>query len=531
MKADRNKLELDELISQAIGRQVPAFDFGKWKDNHRAEIDLCQSQTAEQAASHSVRIFAVWRVWMKSPITQCAAAAVLIVASFVMLHSSETRLYAQVSKTMGNARTIHYIGQEMHNGKWQNTAEIWCKKGVGERRIEWDKNKETVTVNNGQYTWKYTTGNSFAIRDKSSGVEMGLSAELHELEKYLKMCQRESSGDMIIDGFQCDLHVATSHTDLHLATKGDDAEEFRMMFWIDSQKKLRRCEKRTPQNDEWVLDAIGEIEYDVELDPTLLRADFGREVKIIEAEEKLDEYFSLDETVFTRETIGLIFAIHKVKRYQSDMLYIVCSLRPTEETRREFRYQGRSTYGGFNLDISWKQIEPSSGHVRWYQHVNLGRIGHTGLDARWYLLAPKGLGAERIDQCELKVRIEAGRDHKRHRTASGLSREETFKPLATLSLPEEHTSLAQVLDDVYGATQSLESIVEYGELAIKERPYTDEELDELIEKFPNDKQARRQRSGDKSVLRYHPGWTKPSDMSKDDWAKERIGYLDEVRNK
>ncbi len=76
MKAERNNEEFDKLISQAIGRQVPAFDFGKWKDNHRAETEIFRSQTVQQESSGSSRRLGIWRAIMRSKRNRVAAAAV-----------------------------------------------------------------------------------------------------------------------------------------------------------------------------------------------------------------------------------------------------------------------------------------------------------------------------------------------------------------------------------------------------------------------------------------------------------------------
>ena len=56
MNAENNK-KLDELILGAISREQPEFDFNKWKANHKKEIQIYESQTAEQKASRSVWIF------------------------------------------------------------------------------------------------------------------------------------------------------------------------------------------------------------------------------------------------------------------------------------------------------------------------------------------------------------------------------------------------------------------------------------------------------------------------------------------
>ena len=44
MNADRNNKKFDELIAKAIGRDRPKFNFDKWKQTYRKEIDIFESQ-------------------------------------------------------------------------------------------------------------------------------------------------------------------------------------------------------------------------------------------------------------------------------------------------------------------------------------------------------------------------------------------------------------------------------------------------------------------------------------------------------
>jgi len=81
MKADRNNKKLDELIYRAIGRESPRFDFDKWKQSHKKEIQVFKSQTAEQKTSQSVWIFEIGRTIMKSRIT--SAAAIIIIGVMI----------------------------------------------------------------------------------------------------------------------------------------------------------------------------------------------------------------------------------------------------------------------------------------------------------------------------------------------------------------------------------------------------------------------------------------------------------------
>ena len=86
MKADRNSKKLDELICRAIGRDRPQFDFDQWKQSHKEEIQIYESQTAEQKPLFAVRIFEIWRTIMKSRVSKIAAAAVIMIAILTAIH-------------------------------------------------------------------------------------------------------------------------------------------------------------------------------------------------------------------------------------------------------------------------------------------------------------------------------------------------------------------------------------------------------------------------------------------------------------
>jgi hypothetical protein len=109
MNADKNNKKFDELISKAIGRDKPKFDFNKWKQNHKKEIQIYKSQTTKQKVSCSVRVFEIGRIIMKSRISKIAAALVIImsvVAGVHFLGSTESLAWADVVRPILTAHTI-----------------------------------------------------------------------------------------------------------------------------------------------------------------------------------------------------------------------------------------------------------------------------------------------------------------------------------------------------------------------------------------------------------------------------------------
>jgi hypothetical protein len=464
----------------------------------------------------------LWSIIMKSKTTQLAAAAIIVVALLLLFSNSQTTLYAQVVKALENARTIHAVSHAMMDGQWKKVVEIWYQKGIGEKRIIWHRGKEDVRIDDGEHVWEYAAGDDFAVRRKSTGL-IQLPGEIRDVQRYLKACERDATGDKVIDGFPCELYMAT---------RQDASHGTRVMFWVDQQKRLRRFEEYVLQNGEWIADELGEVEYDTELDPGIFAADFGVDIKVFEGDKILKEYFSLDKTIFVKEAFGLIFAVHKVERCEDDIPYVVCSIRPTEETKHQVRSRGPAVwnYGSFHLGSSWKWADASAGRDRCYQPVNLAHIYNAGLQVRWELLVPLGSWPEHVDECELEVRMGAIGELKKLRSQSGLSCDERFKPMTILPLPNEKTRLAYVLEEVHQIATILEPFVGYDQLTLQSVPWTDEEMEEYVSEHPDSGEARMYRS-DKSRRLYHGRSSKPSDIKKEDWMADRTQYIQERMNK
>jgi len=87
MNADRNNKNFDELIAKAIGRDKPKFDFNKWKQRHKKEIDIFESQ--EESPKRNPAAFEpnIWIMILRNKVGYLAAALLVIfswAAFFVM---------------------------------------------------------------------------------------------------------------------------------------------------------------------------------------------------------------------------------------------------------------------------------------------------------------------------------------------------------------------------------------------------------------------------------------------------------------
>ena len=74
-----NNKKLDELITRAISRDKPQFDFDKWKNEHQKEIQIFKSQITDRQISQSVQPFKIWRMIMKTGVTKLAATVIIAI--------------------------------------------------------------------------------------------------------------------------------------------------------------------------------------------------------------------------------------------------------------------------------------------------------------------------------------------------------------------------------------------------------------------------------------------------------------------
>jgi hypothetical protein len=78
MNTENNK-NLDDLVIGAISRETPEFDFNKWKQNHKKEIDIFESQVKPNSDTfkRNIRLVTLWRK------VGYIAASILIISSLV----------------------------------------------------------------------------------------------------------------------------------------------------------------------------------------------------------------------------------------------------------------------------------------------------------------------------------------------------------------------------------------------------------------------------------------------------------------
>ena len=181
-------------------------------------------------------------------------------------------------------------------------------------------------------------------------------------------------------------------------------------------------------------------------------------MKVSCLQENLADGLGIESAVFTKEAMGLIFAVHELRRMEDGSVYLFCSVRATEETLRRLGHTnvvllGRRHFGTFEIKTF---TEFDAGDKRYYRKADLATAVKLGAWSQLLLLECTGPPAQRkAKDFHLAVTIEAEEKLKRMLEAAGRSTVAEFDQLARLPLPAEEVPLAKLLDHAYRKAREL----------------------------------------------------------------------------
>ena len=388
------------------------------------------------------------RRWLAAAATFVVGAAGLI--AFWVTMSQPQTLYAQAMEALRQARTIHVVGWAWRDGVKTQRAEVWYEQGVGVKEVTSRKGKSRIRIDNGQYEWTYHQGQEYAVRGQSRDP-VGLVEEVLDPMKFLKRARRDAGGDREIDGVPCELYVG----EYPAGTK-------KYMVWLDGRKQIRRYEEEELIEGTWQPEELIVVTYDVPVDRTCFEPTFGQDVRVVVQEEVQGQIFALDKALYTKQVMGLVFAVHELHR-EGNRLYVACSLRVPEETLekvgRDERSNGLSNqYGDFQLTRWGQRDQAGNWQSRPYEIDTLGRVDHDGIEFKWCVLEPKGTWEGIDKEYELCTYIYTRGKLQEWYKEQGLPWHERFRPLVTLPLPQEQTSAEAIIEKIYAQFQALESV-------------------------------------------------------------------------
>jgi hypothetical protein len=463
----------------------------------------------------------VWRIIMNNKMTKFAVAAVIMAGVFLFFVSSQRSLYAQVTKSIESAKTIHVISESLKDGKWSKTSEVWYGADQGIVESSWKNGERShIRIDNGQYMWIYNQGNSFAKRSKTVDP-IGVAKKILNTEKFKNDAVREPSKDKVVNSVNYSAY-----------TLSNPKKTWQMTSWLDDNNRVRCWEKmRLLESGQWRKYRIAKVTYDIELDSKVFLPDFGKDVEIFEVGKKMVGHFKLDEAIFIKEELGLVFAIHELVKCDAGLM-AVSSIRPADKWKHLAKTrEGRIAiynYASYQFGSNWRRIgKYGRGHSS--EPISMAVLYQSDLEVQWTFFMPRGFDLQDEDKWEFEVYLNTHGKLAEERKQAGLPVRERFKPMGSVDLPEESTSLNEILNKIYLAASELEPFTNYGKLTLKSIPFTDEEMDAYVKEHPNSGETREYRSGDRSKsARLHHGQSdNPSKIEIDDWYKDRLDYLEE----
>ena len=103
-----------------------------------------------------------------------------------------------------------------------------------------------------------------------------------------------------------------------------------------------------------------------------------------------------------------MYAIHRVERFENGGIFLVSSVRGTEETLKKYplaRWQvGPGLFAAAGPAVNYEASPQGDGYFR----IDLGRADHQGIDLRWWALVPRGTPSTRFDVAPGKVKLPVG---------------------------------------------------------------------------------------------------------------------------
>jgi len=384
-----------------------------------------------------------WRMALSSRMIKlaAAAAAVIIIASLFVTLSIPRTLYAQIAAALDDVQTLHVI-VTYQDGQQRIDSEIWYDREAGLSKFDYHNGKKFVRIYDGSHMWQYSSGNNSAVRTSHINPDYFMM-ELLNISPSQDFV-REPASDKFIDGFQCHLYVSSNN---------DNTRQTRM--WLDEANHVRHTDALYLRQDgSWQRSYVADFKYDIPVDRYVFLTDFGPNVKIIDAENLLEERFAPKNAIYTEESIGLTFAIHEMEQCQDGSIFVVSSVRPTDSSRQVVTQRDPRVYnfGHFSLNPGRYANNKSS-----LPPIELAKTYHNGIEIKWYILLNCRSQLARTDECNLWAIILNCGQLERHRKADGLEVWKSLRPTVTLS--KTYRAIGEIIEEVYSQAQILEPIL------------------------------------------------------------------------
>jgi len=288
MSRQNDKRSLDELIGRAIGRENLKFDFNKWQSENQKEIQEFQAQV-KHPGDETAGLANAWRIIMKSRITKLAAAAVIIIALYVLLQIPSGLLptaYA-LQDTIEAYNSIHYlhISEFETVGQERRPSELWVACDYYGRldKLRWEAPNSggpvlgaMTIVSDGSISEVWFKNHNLCFKTVGNGGAL-LRWDISELDPKLvfeKLYEQEKLGEVILDVNEPEDKIKAIAITVTYPEESISSG-FKKVFYIDQATKLvKKIEKFQMTDNKYQHVRTAKFSnYNDEIDPMMFTFD------------------------------------------------------------------------------------------------------------------------------------------------------------------------------------------------------------------------------------------------------------------
>lgn len=443
-----------------------------------------------------------WKIAATLGLTGGLTAAIVA----VVLLSAPPSVYAQAVAAVRAARTVHAMGALYNSSVETYSAEIWYDAERGVREEKSANGVMSVRLDDGEFEWVYRA----AVNTVIKGHSRDPIGQVEELLRPLEAIDHFGARRMP----DLDARLNGSASRAFVADRDGADPPKRFVFWLDEQTRLARFEEQIEADGVWTLDERIDMRYDVPISAERFAADFPADARMIDRTAALDA-FALDDALATAERLGIVLAIHEVRRVDDDTVFVMSTSRPTPEVIERFGpiESQIKVYGEFRWFTNGRRL-PDHTWLDGMNPVDLASWRRHGVDYQWVLLR------------DVKPHFQEGRwlpvgfnVYTRYEWQA--AREAAGEPwwlwneldVLTLDVPPEPEGLDAVLADVHMQTLVMGDATGGSSpwLQLQPQPFTPEMIEEAVANGTPREEAERMFFGPHS---------QPQDITLDAWKAQ-----------
>jgi hypothetical protein len=343
--------------------------------------------------------------------TMAVAAAVL----WALVLGNPPTLQAQVQKSLEQAGSAHVVITSLDEKGVRQRAEVWYARGQGFRA----ESPDEIILDDGRQQWTWRADGSageLVIARRPSRDAVGLITGMFRLDDVSAPWarQRAPEHDRTVNGRPARGFVVTPPVPQVVPPNGrgavPDPHPPRYVVLIDPDDRIVHIGEQRQVSGLWQAGREVAIEYDAAVPAEKLAVRLPAGGRVIDADRALAERFPLARAVVRVEAGGLLFAVHELLRVEGDTLYVVSSVRGTDE------YLTRHPPRARRLNLQTTLLDVAEQMVSGSFDPTCGRVGMAsaesdGVHYLWWLAVRRrffsvedGRRTPRFDGPSLEVR-------------------------------------------------------------------------------------------------------------------------------